>query len=97
VYYPRGVAGVLLDFVPGGHPRNLAARPQVSIVIFDSGAPVGSGQGVYVSAVARELTGADLDRGIPIFSRRSEAHEADEWNPEDVRPAARHRLYRATA
>jgi nitroimidazol reductase NimA-like FMN-containing flavoprotein (pyridoxamine 5'-phosphate oxidase superfamily) len=79
------------------HSRNLAARPEVSIVIFDSTIPVGSGQGVYVRAVAEELTGTDLDRGIAVFSRRSEAHGAGEWNPEDVRPPARHRLYRATA
>ena len=79
------------------HSRNLAARPEVSIVIFDSRTPVGCGQGVYVRAVAEELTGPDLNRGIAIFSRRSEAHGAGEWNVEDVRPPARHRLYRATA
>jgi uncharacterized protein YhbP (UPF0306 family) len=79
------------------HSRNLAARPEVSIVIFDSRTPVGSGQGVYISAVAEELMGADLDRGIAIFSGRSDAHGAGEWNVEDVRPPARHRLYRATA
>jgi hypothetical protein len=79
------------------HSRNLAARPQVSIVIFDSRAPVNTGQGVYMSAVAEEVTGADLDRGIGIFSRRSEAHGAGEWTREDVRPPAHHRLYRASA
>jgi hypothetical protein len=79
------------------HSRNLTIRPQVSIVIFDSRAPIGTGQAVYVSAVAEELEGADLDRVIDIFSRRSEAHGASEWKPEDVRPSALHRLYRATA
>lgn len=79
------------------HSRNLRARPEVSIVIFDSGVPVGSGQGVYVSAVAEELAADDLEWGIVIFSRRSEAHGAGEWSSEDVRPPARHRLYRATA
>ena len=44
------------------HSRNLATRPEVSVVIFDSRAPVGSGQAVYMSALAEELTGADLDR-----------------------------------
>jgi len=79
------------------HSRNLAARPEVSIVIFDSHATVGSGQGVYVSAVAEELTGPDLDRGIAVFSRRSESHGAGEWSLKDVSAPARHRLYRATA
>lgn len=78
------------------HSRNLAVRSQISIVIFDSRAPIGTGQGVYMSAVARELADRDLARGIEIFSRRSEAHGAREWTWEDVRPPARHRLYHAT-
>jgi nitroimidazol reductase NimA-like FMN-containing flavoprotein (pyridoxamine 5'-phosphate oxidase superfamily) len=78
------------------HSRNVAARPEVSIVIFDSQAPVGTGQGVYVSAIAEELSGTELDRGIGAFSRRSQAHGAGGWTREDVTPPARHRLYRAT-
>jgi len=77
------------------HSRNVAARPEVSIVIFDSQAPVGTGQGVYVSAIAEELSGTELDRDIGVFSRRSQAHGAGGWTREDVTPRARHRLYRA--
>jgi hypothetical protein len=36
----------------------------VSVVIFDSQAPINTGQGVYMSALAEELTDAELDRGI---------------------------------
>jgi uncharacterized protein YhbP (UPF0306 family) len=79
------------------HSRNLATRSEVSIVVFDSRAPIGTGQGVYMSAVAEELTGAELDRGIGIFSRRSKAHGAREWRLDDVGPPAPYRLYRATA
>ena len=79
------------------HSRNLAARPEVSIVIFDSRATVGTGQGVYMSAVAEQLSGADAVRGIDVFSRRSVAHGAREWTPEDVLPPAPYRVYRATA
>jgi nitroimidazol reductase NimA-like FMN-containing flavoprotein (pyridoxamine 5'-phosphate oxidase superfamily) len=79
------------------HSRNVATRPQVSIVIFDSRAPIGTGQAVYLCAVAEKLTGADLDQGIGIFSRRSETYGARKWAREDVTPPARHRLYRATA
>jgi hypothetical protein len=79
------------------HSSNLAARPEVSIVIFDSRAPIATGQAVYMTAVAEELTGADLDRGISIYSGRSEAHGAREWELEDVLPPSLHRLYRATA
>jgi nitroimidazol reductase NimA-like FMN-containing flavoprotein (pyridoxamine 5'-phosphate oxidase superfamily) len=63
------------------HSRNIAARPEVAIVIFDSRAPVGRGQGVYMSALAEELSGDDLDTGIVIFSRRSEAHGGGRVDP----------------
>ena len=80
------------------HSRNVAARSQVSIVVFDSQVPIGTGQGVYLSAVAEQLEGDDLDRGIEVFSRRSEEHGGQrEWKAEDVRPPALYRLYRATA
>jgi peptide subunit release factor 1 (eRF1) len=48
-------------------------------------------------AVAEQLTGADEERGIQVFSRRSQEHGGDEWTLEDVRPPARLRLYRAIA
>lgn len=79
------------------HSRNIAARPQISIVVFDSRAPVGTGQAVYMSAVAEEVTDAGIDRGIDIFSRGSEARGARAWTPDSVRPPAPYRLYRATA
>jgi hypothetical protein len=83
---------------PGAqHSRNLAVRPEVGIVIFDSRAPVGIAQAVYVSTTAEELTDADLDRGIGVFSRASAAGGAGEWGSEEVRPPAPYRLYRATA
>ena len=50
------------------HSRNIAVRPEVSIVIFDSRVPVGAGQGVYMTAVAEELAGAELGRGLEVFS-----------------------------
>src|SRR5918996_1402873 len=79
------------------HSRTIAVRPQISIVIFDSRVPIGTGQGVYMSAIAEKLTGADLDRGIEIFSRTSLGHGGHEWKREDVEPSTLYRLYRATA
>lgn len=79
------------------HSRNIAVRPQVSIVIFDSQAPIGTGQGVYMSATAAELTGVDLQRGIEVYSRSSLAHGGGEWKLEAVGESALYRLYRATA
>jgi hypothetical protein len=78
------------------HSRNLATRPQLSIVVFDSHAPIGTGQGVYMSAIGAELTGDELEHGIEIFSRRSEAQGGRAWTSEDAQPPALYRLYRAT-
>jgi hypothetical protein len=79
------------------HSRNLAARPHIRIVVFDSQVPIDTGQGVYMAAVAEELTGAEVDRGIGIFSRSSLAHGGSEWKRDDVEASSPYRLYRATA
>lgn len=79
------------------HSRNIATRPQVGIVVFDSQVPIGMGQGVYMPAVAEEVAGAELERGIEIFSQRSEAHGGVPWRPDDVLGVAGLRLYRAIA
>ena len=97
VYYaPSGYSELTWVSSPEAqHSRNLAARPELSIVVFDSQAPVGEGQGVYMSAVAQLLTGADLERCIEIFSSVSVSHGARRWTVEDVQPPAALRLYRA--
>jgi hypothetical protein len=80
------------------HSRNLVARPQVSIVIFDSSVPIGTGQGVYMAAIAEEATGDARVAAIDVFSRRTLGHGGGrEWMLEDVEPPAEIRLYRATA
>ena len=79
------------------HSRNLAVRPEVGIVVFDSTVPEGSGQAVYMEALASELDGAERDEGIAVFSRRSEALGAARWEVADVTGPAPLRLYRARA
>ncbi|HET6602102.1 MAG TPA: pyridoxamine 5'-phosphate oxidase family protein [Gaiella sp.] len=75
------------------HSRNIAVRPQVAIVIFDSHL-AGGWESLYMSAVAEEV--ADIDDAIATFSRRSEAQGLPAWTRENVVPPARHRLYRAS-
>lgn len=79
------------------HSRNIAVRPEVGIAIFDSGVAINTGQGVYMSAVAKLLEDGETAPGIEVFSRRSVAHGGREWTSQDVRPGTGLRLYRATA
>jgi Pyridoxamine 5'-phosphate oxidase len=78
------------------HSLNLAERPRVGIVIFDSH-ETGTFTSVYMSALAEELTGTELERGIEAFSERSVEQGFGEWTLTDVQPPAHRRLYRAVA
>jgi hypothetical protein len=97
VYYaPSGYSKLSwVSSAEAQHSRNLAERRELSIVVFDSQAPVGEGQGVYMSAVAEQLTDADLEQGIQIFSRVSVSHGARPWTLEEVQEPASLRLYLA--
>ena len=84
---------------PGArHSRNIAVRPEVGIVIFDSTVPINSGKAVYLVALAEQVTDdGEIARGMSVFSDRSVAQGARVWTPEDVGPSGRVRLYRALA
>lgn len=77
------------------HSTNIAVRPEVGIAIFDTSAPIGRGQGVYVSAVAERVPDDQIAAGIEVFSRRSVGHGGYEWSAADVQGEMR--LYRAVA
>jgi uncharacterized protein YhbP (UPF0306 family) len=99
VYYaPSGYREFLWISDPEArHSRNIAARPEVGIVIFDSSVPINTGQGVYMDALATELAPGESAEAIEIFSRRGVGHGAGPTRLEDVRAPAKHRLYRARA
>lgn len=79
------------------HSRNVRARSEVSIVIFDSRVAVGSARAVYMSAQAEELSGAELERDVALFDTASQAQSLTRrWAVEDMVAPAPYRLYRAT-
>jgi hypothetical protein len=84
---------------PGArHSQNVAVRPQVGIVIFDSTVPISTGRAVYMAALAEQVTDDnEIRRGMSVFSERSVAQGARVWTPEDVGPSGHLRLYRARA
>jgi hypothetical protein len=79
------------------HSRNLATRPEVSIVIFDSQVAPSGAEAVYISAQAEELSGDVLDAGIEVFSKASVADGLPAYSLDDVQEPAGLRLYRAVA
>jgi hypothetical protein len=99
VYYaPHDYAEFLWVSSPGAtHSRNISVRPELGIVIFDSTVPIGTGQGVYMSASAEMVNGPEVGRAIDVFSRRSLEHGGVEWTSADVKEGGPIRLYRATA
>lgn len=99
VYFaPRGYRELLWVSDPGAtHSLNIEARSEVGIVIFDSSVPISTGQGVYVSANAEQLSGPERDDALAVFSQRSLAHGGREFALADVEAPEERRLYRALA
>ena len=77
------------------HSRNLAARPELSIVVFDSQVPEFEGQAVYMAAVGAEVDESELADAVEVFAAAALAGGAGEWSAEDVSPPAELRLHRA--
>jgi hypothetical protein len=98
-YAPASYREFFLVSRPGArHSQNIAARPDVGIVIFDSTVPISTGKAVYLAARAEQVTAAgEIERGMSVFSRRSLERGGREWTPDDVAPDARLCLYRAMA
>jgi nitroimidazol reductase NimA-like FMN-containing flavoprotein (pyridoxamine 5'-phosphate oxidase superfamily) len=79
------------------HSQNLARRPVLAIVIFDSRQPPGTGEAVYLRARAEPVPEPEFERCLRIFATESEKQGLADWKRADVEPPARLRLYRAIA
>lgn len=78
------------------HSRNIAARRDVAILIYDSRTIPDERQAAYIEATATELEGEDLDAGISAFSRESLSQGLPDWPRERLTGAGSFRLYQAT-
>jgi hypothetical protein len=78
------------------HSRHLAARPSVSLVVFDSTVAPYHGRAVYAVGEARALSGDDLDRALVAYPRRDDGG-ATELTRDDVTGPSPYRLYGVTA
>ena len=77
---------------PGArHSQNIAARPEVGIVIFDSTVPISTGKAVYMAALAEEVGARGRDRARACSSShgvRSSTAAAPGLPPTSERPRA---------
>jgi uncharacterized protein YhbP (UPF0306 family) len=81
---------VWVSAVDARHSRNLAERPRVSGVVFDSTVAPYRGRAVYAAGEARELAGADLERALASYPRSDGAADV---SLEDVTSPSSYRLY----
>jgi hypothetical protein len=95
VYYtPDGGTDLYWVSRPGSvHSRNIAERPEVACVIYDSGVPIGAAEALYLTARAERVDDADLDRCAAIFSARHA--ELAPFTPDRLGAPHPLRLYRA--
>ena len=101
VYYaPNGYSELYWVSVPDvTHSVNIASRPQVSIVVYDSQQRPGSGLAVYMSATAAQVAAEDLDRSLHLYNHRfpnPAAYGLWGFTREQVEAPAPIRMYRAT-
>lgn len=77
------------------HSRNIAERPRVSLVVFDSTVPPYHGRAVYAVGEARELSGAGLERALECYPRDGDG--ASPLTHGDVSGTSPYRLYSVVA
>ena len=83
---------------PGArHSRNVAARREIAIVIFDSTVSPHLRNAVYVEAVATIVPDAELADAVAVYAARSVARGLETLAREEVSGDAPWRLYRARA
>jgi hypothetical protein len=78
------------------HSRNIAARPEIAIVIFDSTVPIGHGRAVYVAADALLVPEGELPQSCAEAFARVDP-DAKGFGPQDLSGDAPLRLFRARA
>nr|WP_169806377.1 pyridoxamine 5'-phosphate oxidase family protein [Herbidospora sakaeratensis] len=77
---------------PGSrHSRNIAVRPEVAVTVFDSHAPVGGAEALYLEATA----GPADDPGAAVAALNARLPEGGELADDDLAPSGSLVAYRA--
>ena len=76
------------------HSRNISARPTLAITIFDSHAPVGEAEAIYLEATAEPVSSHAVPAAVERLNTRLPA--GHRLGPEDIAPAGPLQVYQAT-
>lgn len=79
------------------HSQNVAERPEIALVVFDSTSVVGSANAVYVEADAAEVAEDELGDALAVLTAKTDARGMRPWLAGSLSGDAPHRLYRARA
>jgi uncharacterized protein YhbP (UPF0306 family) len=75
------------------HSRNIAARPDVAITVFDTHAPVGGAEALYLEATAEPVAGDARVAALALLNTRLPVDH--QLGPQDLEPAGPLRVYQA--
>jgi len=94
-YAPDGEHRIVWVSAPGSrHSRNIAARPEVAITVFDTNAPIGGAEALYLEATAGPLAGDAHTAAVALLNSR--LRTGHQLGPDDLEPVGPLRAYQAT-
>ncbi|MFD0636509.1 pyridoxamine 5'-phosphate oxidase family protein [Catenulispora yoronensis] len=94
-FAPDGTHRIVWVSAPDSrHSRNIAARSDVAITVFDTSVPVGEAEALYLEATAGFVLDEQCAASLALLNDRLPTGKRLE--PDDVGPAGPMRLYQAT-
>ena len=75
------------------HSQLIEQRPEVALTVFDTSAVPNEGTAFYAAARARQCPDEQLDAGLEILNRRSQAQGIGQFTRERITGTSRLRLY----
>ncbi|MFJ5264746.1 pyridoxamine 5'-phosphate oxidase family protein [Streptomyces sp. NPDC088387] len=93
-YAADGVHRILWVSAPGSrHSRNIAVRPEVALTVFDSHAPIGGAEALYLEATAAPAASDTRAADLAVLNTR--VPDDRQLEEDDFEPAGRLRVYQA--
>jgi nitroimidazol reductase NimA-like FMN-containing flavoprotein (pyridoxamine 5'-phosphate oxidase superfamily) len=93
-YAADGEHRIVWVSAPGSrHSRNIGARPEVALTVFDSHAPIGGAEALYLEATAAPVAPDARAAALAVLNTR--LPDRQQLGPEDLEPAGTLRVYRA--